>query len=422
MSFFALPVTGGTDNQPEFSTLYHTTTKKPSRNVESVVHMKIPFLDLKAQYTSLRNEIVPAVEGIMESCQFVQGKAVEEFEKAFAAAHKAKHCIAVGSGTDALHLPLWALGVGQGDEVVTVSHTFIATAEAVSLTGARPVFVDVDPVTYTMDPAKLEAAISPRTRAIIPVHLYGQPAAMDAIMEIARRHNIPVIEDACQAHVAMFHETPVGQFGVAAAFSFYPGKNLGAYGEGGGILTNDDALATTLRMLRDHGQQKKYYHLKIGHNYRMDGMQGAVLGVKLPYLRGWTDARRRHAASYSRLLTGVGDIIVPQEADGRMHVYHLYVIQTRQRDALQSFLGDHGIATGLHYPIPLHLQEAYAFLGYREGDFPVTERVAANGLSLPMFAELTEAQIEYVVRTIKEFFSAQGQSEAIRDEATTSVA
>jgi dTDP-4-amino-4,6-dideoxygalactose transaminase len=364
----------------------------------------IPFLDLKLQYQNLKQDIVPAVLSTMESAQFILGKAVEDFEKAFAAAHGMKHCVAVGTGTDALHVILWARNIGPGDEVITVSHTFIATAEAISLTGARPVFVDVDPVTYTMDPEQLRRAITPRTKAIIPVHLYGQPAAMDAIMAIAREHHLLVVEDACQAHLAKWDGKFVGQFGHATAFSFYPGKNLGAYGEAGGVTTNDDALALDMRQLRDHGQTKKYHHRRWGHNYRMDGIQGAVLGVKLPHLDAWTEARRRHAQVYADGLKGVGDLVTPVESPRARHVYHLYVVQSKFRDALAKHLNERGIGTGLHYPIPLHLQDAYRDLGYTPGQFPVTEKVAEQGLSLPMFAELTAEQLEYVIRGVREFF------------------
>lgn len=366
--------------------------------------MKIPFVDLKAQYQSLKKDMVPAVEGIMDSASFILGKSVENFERKFADAHQAKHGIGVGSGTDALHIILWALGVGPGDEVITVSHTFIATSEAISLTGAKPVFVDVDPVTYTMDPALIERAITKKTKAILPVHLYGQPAPMEEIMAVANRHKIPVIEDCAQAHLATLNGKPVSQFGIGAGFSFYPGKNLGAYGEAGGVLTNDDALAAKIRMLRDHGSQKKYHHELVGHNYRMDGIQGAVLGVKLPHLNAWTEARRQHARTYGQQLNGIGDIVIPVEAPGRKHVYHLFVIQTKRRDELQAFLNAKEIGNGLHYPIPLHLQPAYAGLGYKRGDFPVSEQVAERGLSLPMFAEMTGEQIDYVIGAIKQFF------------------
>ncbi|MBI5470774.1 MAG: DegT/DnrJ/EryC1/StrS family aminotransferase [Ignavibacteriae bacterium] len=366
--------------------------------------MKVPFVDLKLQYQTLKHEMLPAVERIMETSQFILGKSVEDFEKKFAEAHASKYCIGVGTGTDALHIVLWALNVGPGDEVITVSHTFIATAEAISLTGARPVFVDIDPVTYTMNPLLLEKAITPKTKAIIPVHLYGQPGAMNDIMAIADRHGIPVVEDACQAHLAQYDGKFVGQFGVAGAFSFYPGKNLGAYGEGGGVTTNDDALAKKMRMIRDHGSDKKYYHAIWGHNYRLDGMQGAVLGVKLPHLAQWTDARRAHAKVYTARLSGLGDIVVPAESPLAKHVYHLYVVQTGNRDSLQSYLTEREIGVGLHYPLPLHLQEAYKDLGYKNGDFPITEKVAAQGLSLPMFAELTHEQIDTVIGAIEDFF------------------
>ena len=369
--------------------------------------MKVPFVDLKAQYQSLKKEMVPAVEGIMDSASFILGKSVENFERNFADAHHAKHGIGVGSGTDALHIILWGLGVGPGDEVITVSHTFIATSEAISLTGAKPVFVDVDPVTYTMDPKLIEKAITKKTKAILPVHLYGQPAPMEEIMAVANRHKIPVVEDCAQAHLATLNGKPVSQFGIAAGFSFYPGKNLGAYGEAGGVLTNDDALAGRIRMLRDHGSQKKYHHELVGHNYRMDGIQGAVLGVKLPHLHAWTEARRQHAKAYQQKLNGVGDIVTPVEAQGRKHVYHLYVIQTKRRDELQAFLNTREIGNGLHYQIPLHLQPAYAGLGYNRGDFPVSEQVAERGLSLPMFAEMTGEHIDYVVASIKDFFKSK---------------
>ena len=366
--------------------------------------MHVPFVDLRKQYASLKDKMVPAVESLMESSQFILGKSVSDFETSFAEAHQVKHCVGVGSGTDALHIILLALGIGPGDEVITAANTFIATAEAISLTGGKPVFVDVDPRTYTMDPSKLAAAITERTRAIIPVHLFGQPAAIDELTEIATRRGVIVIEDACQAHLASFKGSFVGHFGVAAAFSFYPGKNLGAYGEAGAVLTNDDALSAKLRILRDHGQVKKYQHAMWGLNYRLDGIQAAVLSVKFPYLKSWTDARRSHARTYDMKLKGVGDVVAPYARPDVTHVYHLYVIQTAQRDALQKHLLERDIHTGLHYPIPLHLQDAYKSLGYGQGDFPVTEQLAARGLSLPMFAELTSEQVEHVVTSIREFF------------------
>jgi len=346
----------------------------------------------------------PAIENLMASSQYILGKPVEDFERAFAALHGMKYCVGVGSGTDALHIVLFALGIGPGDEVITAANTFIATAEAISLTGARPVFVDVDRATYTMAPELLERAITPRTRVIIPVHLYGQAAAMDEIMDIAARHGIVVLEDACQAHLAACNGRYVGQFGVAAAFSFYPGKNLGAYGEAGAVTTNDETLAGKLRILRDHGQSKKYHHVTWGLNDRLDAMQAVVLNVKLPYLQTWTGDRRRHAEKYDLKLKGVGDVVTPVVRPGNTHVYHLFVIQTSRRDELQRHLQAHEVQTGLHYPVPLHLQEAYRFLGGKRGDFPVTEQLADKGLSLPMFAELTDAQIDFVCDTIRAFF------------------
>ncbi len=366
--------------------------------------MEVPFVDLKIQYRSLSEKILPALQKAMASSQFVLGKPVEDFEAGFAGLHGMKHCIGVGSGTDALHSILWACGIGAGDEIITVSHTFIATAEAISFTGAVPVFVDIDPITYTMDPERLEQAITKKTKAIIPVHLYGQSAAMGDIMGIANRHGIPVIEDACQAHLAQYDNKYVGHFGIATAFSFYPAKNLGAYGEAGGVTTNDDNIASTIRTLRDHGQTKKYQHSMVGHNYRLDALQAVVLGIKLPHLREWTDNRRKLAGLYSTRLAGVGDIIIPREHERATHVYHLYVIQTKMRDSLREHLASKGIGTGLHYPVPLHLQEAYRHLGYKQGAFPVTETVASQGLSLPMFPELTSAQIDYVTSTIVQFF------------------
>jgi dTDP-4-amino-4,6-dideoxygalactose transaminase len=366
--------------------------------------MNIPLVDLQAQYRAIKPEIDAAIQGVLDSSQYILGKAVTDFETAFAAAHDAKHCVALGSGTDALHVALWALGVTTGDEVITVPFTFIATAEAISLTGAKPIFVDIDPDTYCMDPAKLEQAITPRTKAIIPVHLYGQAAPMGKIMEIARKHNIPVIEDAAQAHLAKCDAKFIGRFGIITCFSFYPGKNLGAYGEAGATTTDDDVLAQKMRQLRDHGQVKKYSHEMLGLNYRMDGIQGAVLGVKLKYLDSWTERRREIAAYYNRELKGVGDLELPVERAGGRHVYHLYVVKSKRRDALQKYLNEKGIATGLHYPIPLHMQPAYKSLGYHVGDFPVSEQVGRECLSFPVFAEITEAQLKYVVTEIKEFY------------------
>ncbi|HEY9855449.1 MAG TPA: DegT/DnrJ/EryC1/StrS family aminotransferase [Stenomitos sp.] len=361
----------------------------------------IPFVDLKQQYQGIKAEIHAAIDQVLEKGQYVLGDAVAAFEQEFARYSGATHGIAVNSGTSALHLALLAAGVGPGDEVISVPCTFVATTAAICYTGARPVFVDVDPQTYTMDPTLVEAAITPRTKAILPVHLYGQPADMDPIMEIARKHGLVVIEDAAQAHGAEYKGRRVGSIGDLGCFSFYPGKNLGAYGEGGLVSTNNDAFARTVRMLRDWGAERKYHHELKGYNYRMEGIQGAILGVKLRYLEQWTEARRAHAARYDALLAGAG-VVTPVARPDVRHVYHVYAVRHPHREALQQELGRREVQTGIHYPIPVHLQPAYADLGYREGDFPVTERVAKEVLSLPMFPELTEGQIQAVVTAVRE--------------------
>jgi dTDP-4-amino-4,6-dideoxygalactose transaminase len=307
----------------------------------------------------------------------------------------------VNSGTSALHLALLAAGVGPGDEVITIPFTFVATVSAIGYAGARAIFVDVDPVSFTMDPSQVEAAITPRTKAILPVHLYGQMAEMDAILAIGHRHGIPVIEDACQAHGAEYHGRRSGSMGLSGCFSFYPGKNLGAYGEGGIIVTSSDEQARKMRMLRDWGQEKRYHHVLKGFNYRMDGIQGAILRVKLRYLEGWTEARRSHARQYDALLAG-SNLGVPAELPGRRHVYHIYAVRTTDRPSLERVLHAEGIHSGLHYPIPVHLQEAHRDLGYHKGDFPHSEAAADQVLSLPMFAELTPAQIETVAAAARQ--------------------
>jgi len=359
----------------------------------------IPFLDLKAQYHSIKPEIDEAVLNLLESTQYVLGSEVAAFENDFAAYCGTKHAVGVNSGTSALHLALLAAGVGPGDEVITVPFSFVATVAAICYTGARPVFVDVDPVTLTMDPVQVEAVITPRTKAVLPVHLYGQPADMDPIVAAAARHGLAVIEDAAQAHGAEYRGRRVGSIGQLGCFSFYPGKNLGACGEGGMVVTNDDAQAKTLRMLRDWGQEQRYHHVLRGFNYRLEGLQGAILRVKLRHLETWTEARRRHAHAYDELLAGSDLRAVPARSDVR-HVYHLYVVRHPERDAIQRLLGECGVQSGLHYPIPVHLQTAYADLGCREGEFPVSERAAREVLSLPMFAELTPAQIEEVASVV----------------------
>ena len=355
----------------------------------------IPFVDLKAQYRSIKAEIDAAVAGVLESCQFSLGSEVAAFEQEFAAYCGAQHAVAVNSGTSALHAALLAAGVGPGDEVITVPFTFVATTAAIGYAGARATYVDIDPRAYTMDPRALEEAVTPRTKAILPVHLYGQPADMDPILAIARRHRLVVIEDACQAHGAAYKGKPVGGLGDIGCFSFYPGKNLGAYGEGGIAVTNNPDYARTMRMLRDWGQEKKYHHVLKGFNYRMEGFQGAILRVKLRHLEAWTEARRAHAARYDELLAGSA-VETPVAMPYARHVYHIYAVRSSRRDALQQALNAQGIQTGIHYPIPVHLQPAYADAAFQRGDFPHAERAATEVLSLPMFAELTDAQIEEV--------------------------
>ncbi|HXZ28176.1 MAG TPA: DegT/DnrJ/EryC1/StrS family aminotransferase [Terriglobales bacterium] len=361
----------------------------------------IPFLDLKAQYRSLKPEIDAAIARVLESCQFVLGEEVARFEEEFAAYCGAAHAVAVNSGTSALHLSLLALGVGPGDEVVTTPFTFVATVAAIGYSGARAVLVDVDPHSFNLDPARLERALTLRTKAIVPVHLYGQPADLDPIFEIARRRGVPVIEDACQAHGAEYKRRRVGPLGELACFSFYPGKNLGAYGEGGLVVTNNSEHARTVRLLRNWGEERRYHHQLRGYNYRMEGLQGAILRVKLRHLEEWTEARRARAARYTELLRG-SEVQTPAEMPYARHVFHVYAVRSPQRDALQKSLQAAGVQTGIHYPIPVHLQPAYADLGYKAGDFPVAERLAREVLSLPIYPELAPAQIEEVVAAVQQ--------------------
>jgi dTDP-4-amino-4,6-dideoxygalactose transaminase len=358
--------------------------------------MKVPFLDLKAQYGSIQDEVNAAMRQVVEKTAFAGGPFVETFEREFASFCQCQHAVGVGSGTDALWLALLGLGVGPGDEVITVPNTFIATAEAISLCGAKPVFVDVDEKTYNMNPDLVEAAITARTKAIVPVHLYGQCADMDPILEVARRHGLSVVEDACQAHGAEYKGRKAGSLGDAGCFSFYPGKNLGAYGEAGAVVTNNPQLASWMRMFRDHGQQKKYYHSVVGWNARMDGIQGAVLSVKLKHLPQWNEARRSHAKLYTELLAGLQGVVAPFESPDAKPVYHIYAACVQDRDALIQRLAARDVQCGIHYPVPLHLQQAYAFMGLGPGAFPVAEASASQELSLPMFAELTSEQIRTV--------------------------
>jgi dTDP-4-amino-4,6-dideoxygalactose transaminase len=359
----------------------------------------IPYLDLRAQYMPLRSEVLSALEEVCESAGFAQGPATSEFETKFAAYCGVDHCVSLNSGTTALHLALRCLDVGPGDEVVTVSMTFIATAWAISYVGATPVFVDIDPVRRTLNPDNLEAAITSRTKAIIPVHLYGMPAEMDCIMAIAERHGIPVIEDAAQAHGASYRGRRVGQFGKIACFSFYPSKNLGAYGEGGALITNDPAIAQRARSLRDHAQSQKYLHDEIGYNYRMDGFQGAVLSIKLKYLDEWNTARIDRAQQYTELLKD-SSYKLPAHVSDSECVWHCYVIETPERDRIRSALQDVGIQSAVHYPIPIHLQKAYVHLDYRSGDLPVTEALCEHCLSLPIYPELSKEKISRVASVL----------------------
>lgn len=363
----------------------------------------IPLVDLRAQYQTIKPEIDAAIQRTLDSAAFILGPEAKKFEDHFAAFCGVKHAIGLDSGTAALHLALLALGVGAGDEVVTTTHTFVATSEAIALTGARPVFVDIDARTYNIDPQKIEDALSPRTRALIPVHLYGQPAEMDAILDIGRRRGIPVIEDAAQAHGATYRNRVAGSMGDMACFSFYPGKNLGAYGDAGALVTNDDALAAKVRMLRDHGRTTKYEHEITGYGYRLDGLQGAVLDVKLEHLPAWNARRRAHADCYTELLSNL-DVVTPYEPPHIKGVYHLYVIRVRQRDALVEYLKSQNIEAGIHYPVPLHLQPVYRELGYQRGDFPITEQAASEILSLPIYPELQPAQMERVADALHEFY------------------
>jgi dTDP-4-amino-4,6-dideoxygalactose transaminase len=370
------------------------------------MQMEVPFLDLKAHHAPILEEINYAIQQVIERGAFAGGPFVAQFEEDFANYNDCAHAIGLGSGTEALWLALLAVGVGPGDEVITVPSTFMATAEAITYCGARPVFVDVDERTYTMDPGALKNALTTRSKAIIPVHLFGQPADMDPILEFARRHGLFVIEDACQAHGAEYKGRRAGTLGDAGCFSFYPGKNLGAFGEAGAVVTNNSQLDGRIRILRDHGQVRKYHHTMIGWNCRMDGIQGAVLRVKLRSLENGNQLRRSHAAYYDRALAGIEELITPVAAVFTRHVYHVYAIRVQDRDEVIRFLGDKGIGCGVHYPVPVHLQEAYRGLGYGPKAFPIAERCAAEFVSLPMFPELTPAQLESVVQAAKEAVTA----------------
>ena len=370
----------------------------------------VPFVDLRVQYLSIKDEIDAAVLDLLDSTQFVLGSQVAAFEALFAPYTGSRHAMGVNSGTSALHLALLAAGVERGDEVITTPFTFIATASAIDYCGAIPVFVDIDPVSFTIDPALIEAAITPKTKAILPIHLYGQPADMDPIIEIAERHGLAVIEDAAQAHGAEYKGRRVGSIGRLGCFSFYPGKNLGAYGEGGAVTTSDDAMAKTVRTLRDWGAEQKYHHDLKGFNYRLEGVQGAVLRVKMAYIEGWTDARRAVALRYDKAL-GPAGIAVPASFDDRRHVYHVYAIRERRREELQAFLQEREISSGIHYPIPVHLQKAFAELGHAPGDFPLSEAATNEVLSLPMYPELPAEQQDKVIEALVEWTEQPGYEE-----------
>ncbi|MBV8275245.1 MAG: DegT/DnrJ/EryC1/StrS family aminotransferase [Verrucomicrobia bacterium] len=366
------------------------------------MQIKVPFLDLWSQHLPLMSEFSQAIQEVIESSAFAGGPFVAAFERDFAAYCDIPYAIGVGSGTEALWLSLLACGVGSGDEVITVPSTFMATAEAITYCGARPVFVDVDERTYTMNPDALKNALTSKTKAIIPVHLFGQPADMDPILEFGREHGLHVIEDACQAHGATYKGKRVGTFGDTACFSFYPGKNLGAFGEAGAIVTSSAELDQKLRVFRDHGQERKYFHSVIGWNCRMDGIQAAVLRIKLQQLEAANQLRRTHAVQYDAGLGEFDGVITPAQASYARHVYHIYAIRVRNRDETIQSLTDQGIATGIHYPVPVHLQEAYQSLGYTRYSFPIAERCAAEFVSLPMYPELTHSQIEQVIDAVKE--------------------
>ena len=364
--------------------------------------MNVRFVDLKTQHCELGDELRGAFARILGEASFVAGPETEAFEEAFANYLGCPHAVTVSSGTAALHLALLGLGVGPGDEVITTPHTFIATAEAVTAVGARPVFVDVDPVSYTLDPNQVEARITPHTKAILPVHLYGQPADIEPLLSIARARRLALVEDACQAHGAEYRGRKAGTLGDAGCFSFFPSKNLGCCGEGGAVVTNNASLAERIRLLRAHGSRRKYEHRFPGFNFRMEALQGSILSAKLKHLDRWNERRRALASQYNRRLAEAG-VILPIEMPYARHVYHLYVIQSPERDALRGHLAACGIETGLHYPVPIHLQEAYRGLGYQEGDFPVTESITRHILSLPMFPEMTLEAVDYVASAVDDF-------------------
>ena len=367
--------------------------------------MNIPFVDLNRQYKSIKDELDKEIFRVTETGQFILGEDVESFEKDFAKFVGAKYSVGLDSGTSALELSLRALGIGPGDEVITVANTFIATASSIAFVGAKPVLVDINPETYNIDPDKIKEKITKKTKAIIPVHLYGQPCEIDEIMDIAKKNSLYVIEDACQSHGAEYKNKKTGSIGDISAFSFYPAKNLGCFGDGGAIATNNEEIAEKIKMLRNYGQKQKYHHEFIAYNRRLDNLQAAILRVKLKYLEKWNEMRIKNARRYDQLFQDIGQIITPKAIKNSKHVYHLYVVRCQERDKLQQFLKENGISTGIHYPIPIHMQPAFKNLGLNQGAFPITEKFCGEILSLPMFPELREDEIEYTVEKIEEFYS-----------------
>ncbi|MDP8218256.1 MAG: DegT/DnrJ/EryC1/StrS family aminotransferase [Candidatus Theseobacter exili] len=368
--------------------------------------MKIPFVDLKAQYKTIKNEIDEAIQSVIDETAFIKGKYVTQFEKAYAEKYGVKHCIGVANGTDAIYITLKALGVGKGDEVITVANSWISTSETISQTGARPVFVDIDPDYYTIDHRLIEEKITKNTKAILPVHLFGQPAEIIKIKKICDKYNLHLIEDCAQAHFAEYNNQKVGTFGIAGTFSFFPGKNLGAYGDAGAIISNDDDFAVKARMYANHGALIKHKHEVEGINSRLDGLQAAILSVKLKYISEWNEKRLKNATLYNKLLAGVDGIAIPQIRENVKHVFHLYVIRVADRDTLQKYLAEKGISTGIHYPTPLPFLRAYKYLGHKSEEFPVVSKYQDQILSLPMFPELTADQMEYVIESIKASLNA----------------
>lgn len=364
--------------------------------------MQIPLVDLKAQYLSIKEEIDEAIQRVLNKCNFIMGDEVKIFEEELASFCSAKYAVGVSSGTDALLLALKAINIQPGDEVITVPNTFIATTEAITMAGGKIKFVDIDEETFNIDTNKIESAITNKTRAILPVHLYGQPANMDPIIDLAKKYNLKVIEDAAQAHGAEYNNKRVGALGDIGIFSFYPGKNLGAYGDAGAVVTNDPDISHKIAMLRNHGRTKKYEHEYEGYNCRLDTLQAAILRVKLKYINSWNEARRNHAYSYRKLLQNT-DIILPTEQKVSNHIYHIFAVRTADRDNLLNKLKNEGIGAGIHYPIPLHLQPAYRYLGYKSGDFPTTEKCAREIISLPMYPELDEVKIKKVAEAVSKF-------------------